>query len=217
MIGISVRSTETSFCRSSPLRSGKLTSRIRQFGTETRGRARNSRADSNSSGCQPAERIKSSSDSRTEMSSSTTNTTAVSCDIIVGLGPSPAAVAWSSMRIEIIPPGVVMARRPSARTKSRAESLLQGRVAERLEQAIHRALLDQTRPHGVVPMCGDEHNRDRLAAAQQFPVQLGSRHSRHRNVEDQASGLADTVGLQELVGGGERLHAEAEFLEQVGQ
>lgn len=44
----------------------------RQLGTKGRGRPRNSRADWNVSGCQPSHRINSSSDSRTEMSSSTT-------------------------------------------------------------------------------------------------------------------------------------------------
>jgi hypothetical protein len=48
-----------------------------QFGTSARGRARNSCADPNVWGCKPSERINNSSDSRTEMSSSTTNTIGV--------------------------------------------------------------------------------------------------------------------------------------------
>ena len=46
-------------------------SRIRQLGTGTRGRSRNSCAEAHVSGCQPSWRIKGSRDSRTEISSST--------------------------------------------------------------------------------------------------------------------------------------------------
>src|ERR1700694_200329 len=81
MIGMSVRSTATRFCRSRPLRSGSVTSSTRQLGARTRGRDRNSCADANVSGCQPAQRISASSDSRTETSSSTTNTMGVACDM----------------------------------------------------------------------------------------------------------------------------------------
>src|SRR5262249_3536203 len=79
MIGISLRST-TRFWTSSPLRSGRDTSSTRQLGTLTRGCLRNSCADENVSGCQPAQRISHSSDSRTETSSSTMNTIGVPCD-----------------------------------------------------------------------------------------------------------------------------------------
>src|SRR5207248_10547597 len=51
------------------------TSRTRQLGTSMRDRARNSWADAKVSGCQPAQRISESNDSRTDISSSTTNTT----------------------------------------------------------------------------------------------------------------------------------------------
>src|SRR6266550_631515 len=74
MIGMSVRSAATRFCKSRPFRPGSDTSSTRQLGARTRGRARNSCADANVSGCQPAQRISNSSDSRTETSSSTTNT-----------------------------------------------------------------------------------------------------------------------------------------------
>src|ERR1700730_557526 len=81
MIGMSIRSAATRFCRSRPLRPGRSTSSTRQLGARTRGRERNSCADANVSGCQPAQRISASSDSRTETSSSTTNTIGVARDI----------------------------------------------------------------------------------------------------------------------------------------
>src|SRR6266404_1254988 len=81
MIGMSLRSAATRFCRSRPLRSGSETSSTRQLGTNGRGRAMNSSADANVSTCQPTQRISDSSDSRTEMSSSTTNTIGAPWDI----------------------------------------------------------------------------------------------------------------------------------------
>src|SRR5205814_1617261 len=80
MIGMSVRSTSRC-CSSSPLSPGSVTSSTRQHGTVGRGRDWNSRADANVSGCQPAALIKSSSESRTETSSSTTKTMDVTSDI----------------------------------------------------------------------------------------------------------------------------------------
>ena len=35
-------------------------------------------------------------------------------------------------------------------------------------------------------------------ATLQFPLQIGSGHARHRDVEDQASGLADAIGREKL-------------------
>jgi len=59
---------------------GRETSSTKQFGVVVRGRARNSSADANVSGCQPANSTNNSSDSRTEMSSSTTKTIGLACD-----------------------------------------------------------------------------------------------------------------------------------------
>src|SRR5580704_4971616 len=77
MIGMSLRSTATRFCSSRPLSPGRETSSTRQLGAKIRGRSRKSCAEANVSGCHPSLRISSSSDSRTEMSSSTTNTIGV--------------------------------------------------------------------------------------------------------------------------------------------
>ena len=53
MIGMSVRSASCC-CSSRPLSPGSVTSSTRQLGTAARGRDRNSCADANVSGCQPA-------------------------------------------------------------------------------------------------------------------------------------------------------------------
>ncbi len=77
MIGMSARSSAMWFCRSSPLRSGRFTSSTKQVGTTGRGCERKSRAEAKVTGSQPSKRTSISSDSRTDMSSSTTNTIGV--------------------------------------------------------------------------------------------------------------------------------------------
>src|SRR5215470_20151554 len=67
-------------CKSRPLRSGSQTSSTRQLGESGRGLARNSVAEENVCGRQPAESISNFSDRRTETSSSTTYTMGVPCD-----------------------------------------------------------------------------------------------------------------------------------------
>src|SRR5262249_12245650 len=62
------------FCSSRPFRPGREISSSRQLGTRARGRSRKSCAEANVSACQPSSCIKVSSDSRTQTSSSTTNT-----------------------------------------------------------------------------------------------------------------------------------------------
>src|SRR2546430_5261713 len=96
MIGMSVRSLAMRFCRSRPLRPGRETSSMRQLGTRTRGRLRNSCADANISGSQPSKRINNSSDSRTETSSSTTNTIGVPSDM------GDDHTSWPSARAKFI-------------------------------------------------------------------------------------------------------------------
>src|SRR2546427_2066050 len=127
MIGTSVRSIATRFCSSRPLRPGRETSSTRQLGTSARGRARNSCAEANVSGSQPSERINNSSDSRTEMSSSTTNTMGVACD----LGD---AFDWLGALAELML--ISQLARISAHPKRGVERLNQGPLAERFEQAL---------------------------------------------------------------------------------
>ena len=77
MIGMPSRSPAICACSSRPLRSGRLTSRMRQLGVWAGGRARKSCAEAKHSARQPSMPISASSDSRTETSSSTTNTIGV--------------------------------------------------------------------------------------------------------------------------------------------
>src|SRR2546427_5755773 len=124
MIGMSLRSAATRFCRSRPLRSGSDTSRTRQLGACTRGRTRKSCADANVAGSQPALRISNSSDSRTEISSSTTNTMGVGWDIGYSLNSSYA--------------------------KCGVERPQQRRLAEGLEQALYSAPFEHERADRLI-------------------------------------------------------------------
>src|SRR5512134_2805718 len=196
MIGISVLSASCC-CNSRPVSPGSVTSSTKQHGTIARGRERNSFADANVSGCQPAVLINNSSDSRTETSSSTTKTMDVTSGIFTSID------RWRS------PDSQYMARDRSCRCswssclphpKRGVERVVQRRLAERLEQALHCALREQTRTDRLVSVGGDEHNRDVPLAADQFLLQFGARHARHRDVEEQTARLADEIGREERFG-----------------
>src|SRR5215469_9187733 len=94
MIGMSRRSAPICACRSRPLRPGSRISTTRQLGEAGRGRARNSLAEAKVSERQPAESISDSRDSRTEASSSTTNTIGVPYEARAELG-----AGWSRLAI----------------------------------------------------------------------------------------------------------------------
>src|SRR5436309_4631720 len=189
MMGMSVRSAAMRRCSSSPLRPGSETSSTRQLGASTRGRARNSCAVASSSGCQPALRISNSSDSRTEMSSSTTNTMGVVCDMGDSLDSGYAECG--------------------------VEGPQQSFLAEWLEQALDRAPFEHEGADRLIPGRGNEHDRNLLATARQLLVQILSGHARHRDVEDQASGLLEITRRQEFFRRRKRFGLKAELSEQV--
>jgi len=78
------------------------------------------------------------------------------------------------------------------------ERIKQSRVAEWLEQALHRTLFEQLLANRFICAGGDEDDRNLLPAKLQFPLQVGTAHPRHCDVEDQATGLADAIGREEL-------------------
>src|SRR5208282_3432054 len=97
------------------------------------------------------------------------------------------------------------------------ERLKQSRIAERLEQALHGALFEQAWTDGLISVSGDEDDWNLLPAKRQFPLEIGSGHARHGDVEDQTTGLADAIGREELFRRRERLDRIAELPQQVGQ
>ncbi len=88
----------------------------------------------------------------------------------------------------------------SIQVKRRIDGFKQGCVAEWLEQTLHRALCDQSRSD--IPICagGDEDDRNLPSSKLQFALKVGSAHPRHGDVKDQAFGLADAIGGEELLG-----------------
>src|SRR5262245_58562872 len=158
MIGMSVRSPAMRFWRSRPLRSGSDTSSTRQLGALTRGRARNSWAEAKVSGRQPAERINSSSDSRTDTSSSTMKTIGVA----FGMGGS-------------------------ALSQRGIHGVQQGRIAEWLGETLHRPRCERAGTDGCIPEGGDEDDRNLLLAPLQLLLEIEPRHAGHRDVQDQTA------------------------------
>ncbi len=162
-------------------------SSTRQLGTRTRGRARNSSADENVCGSQPSQRINNSSDSRTDTSSSTTNTIGTACDIRdnPNLWTNACAACYHS-----IPQAGNSAANRSVPLKRRVESLKQSSIAEWLEQAPATAPLCQnSRADSFIPIRSDKDDRNVLPTALQFLLKLRSGHARHTDVEDQTVGL----------------------------
>src|SRR5580692_7443782 len=212
MIGMSGRSTATCFCRSRPLRPGREMSSTRQLGTRARGRARNSSADANVCGSQPSQLISNSNDSRTDRSSSTTNTIGTACDIRDNPKLWPNACAPIILYLQ----QQTARGNPSVHLKRRVESLQQSSIAEWLEQARHRALCQNSRADSFIPIRSDEDDRNVPPTKFQFPLEFRSGHARHADVEDQAVGQADVFGGKELFRRRERTCAETEFPQQVG-
>src|SRR5262249_46922479 len=151
-------------------------------------RARNAWAEAKVSGRQPALRINSSSDSRTDRSSSTMKTIGVA----FGMGGSL----------------------PSERG---IDGVQQSRLAERLRETLDRPRLERAGTDGFVSESGDEDDRNLLPAPRELLLEIEPRHAGHRDVEDQTSGLLDGARRQELFCRGEGLGRKAARPQQVGQ
>src|SRR5271170_2905067 len=86
----------------------------------------------------------------------------------------------------------------SIHSKCGIKRLEQSCIAEWLVQALHRALFKHSRTEVLVSMSGNEHDRNLFPAKLQFLLEVDPRHSWHGDVENQASGLADKIGREEL-------------------
>src|SRR3954452_20250881 len=197
MMGISWRSTSR-FWRSSPLRSGSDTSSTRQFGTKALGRAKKACADAKVSTWKPSCRISASNASRTEMSSSTTNTIGVGCiTLMVSIRRSTGAVHTlnlSSCSVALQDHGP-----PSSHRQRNVECLAQSRIAEGFEQERYRAFLKQPRLHRLVRVSRNEDDRNLVALELQLTLQIGSAHARHRDVKNKNTGVGNFPRREELL------------------
>lgn len=105
----------------------------------------------------------------------------------------------------------------SLRVKRQINGVEQSRVAEWFEQTLYCTLCEHLGPNSLFSLSGDEDNRNLSLAKLKFPLQLRSAHSRHGNVEDQATSLVKRVGRKKLLRGGECMGCKAELAEEVGQ
>jgi hypothetical protein len=87
----------------------------------------------------------------------------------------------------------------SIHSKCAVDGLKQRRVAERLEEALHGALFEQVLTDAPIFIGRNENDRNFEPAKRQFPLEIGSGHARHGDVEDQASGLDDAIGSKEFL------------------
>src|SRR5215831_852552 len=190
MMGISLRSPAIRSCSSRPFSPGSSTSRIRQFGTSAVFRNRNACADAKVSGFQPSNRISDSSDSRTETSSSTMNTIGLVSDI----GDDPHLSPEAGARFTVYhrwteKPSWACCRakgEPLLHSNGGIDRFTQRRLAEWFEEAFHGALRKQARAEAVIPVGGDEDDRDFLPPSGQFSLELRTGHARNRKVQDEA-------------------------------
>src|ERR1700723_3591931 len=159
MIGMSMCSTPSCFCNSSPFRPGSERSRTRQLGTRFLGWSRNSCADANVTGLQFSSRINSSSDSRTETSSSTMNTMGMALDI-------GNALTWllSVRAAFIISPLEDFTDRPSDGLQRGLDGREKCRVTEWFEQKPRCTLLEHSSTSRLIFLTGDEYDRDLFSA-----------------------------------------------------
>src|SRR5207302_6723116 len=131
----------------------------RQLGVLSGRRERKSWAEANVSGCQPTQRISNSSDSRTEMSSSTTNTVGVARD----MDTRDRGEVRSLKLMPILRCSTGMVDR-SGRSKCDIERLTQSLLGERLEQALHSALCEHARTDDLIYISVDDDVRNVLPA-----------------------------------------------------
>src|SRR5580704_1663622 len=105
----------------------------------------------------------------------------------------------------------------SVHPKRSIERFKQSCVAEWLEQALYCTLCDEPWTNRHISTGGDENDWNRLLPAHQFQLKIRPGHRRHGDVEDQASGLADAIGREELFRRSERTGYKAELRQQIGQ
>jgi hypothetical protein len=95
------------------------------------------------------------------------------------------------------------------------QCLAQSHVAEGLEEALHGTRREQTWTQGVVWLSSDENDRYLLPTQCQLSLQIGSGHTRHGYIKDQASGVANALGGEEFLGRRERPDRKAELLQKI--
>jgi hypothetical protein len=91
----------------------------------------------------------------------------------------------------------------------------QGRVSEWLQQTFRRTLFEQPCAKCLVSLSGDEDDRNFMPANLQFLLKVRSRHVRNGYIENQAAGLFDAIGREELFRRRECPDCKAELPKQI--
>jgi len=107
--------------------------------------------------------------------------------------------------------------RPSFPIKGRIDRIKQIAVAERLVQEFHRSLSERLLPGFFVFLTGDEDDGNRLSTMFQFLLKIKSRHSRHRNIENQTPGLIHIIRHEKLLPRRKSSSRKAKLPEQLGE
>src|SRR5260370_1340841 len=95
------------------------------------------------------------------------------------------------------------------------ECLAQSCIAKRLEEALHSARAEQAWANGLVTMRRDEDYWNGLPAQLEFLLQIDPGHTRHGDIENQALGLPDGIGREEVFRRRECLDREAKLPQEV--
>src|SRR5262245_57310369 len=151
------------------------------------------------------------------MSSSTTKTIGVTAGIKDDLLPRRTAIV---VCIAIYPSRacctstLLLTSRPRKRGGQRRAEIL---LAERLGQAGHDPLIEKAGRKALARESRNEDDWNRVSLPKQFPMQLGSRHAGHYDVQDQALRFADAIASQELFRRREGSRRVAQHHEKVRQ
>ena len=80
----------------------------------------------------------------------------------------------------------VYKRRPvrGSSSKRRIDCIKQSNIAEGLEQALHGTLFENSGADGLICLSRYENEWDLLPAELKFPLQIGSAHAWHRDIQE---------------------------------
>jgi hypothetical protein len=84
------------------------------------------------------------------------------------------------------------------RSKRGVERLKQSGITEWFKQALDRTLFEHSQAGGLICLSSNKDDRNLLPAKLQFPLEIGSAHAWHGDVEDQTSGLVEVIRREKL-------------------
>jgi PAS domain S-box-containing protein len=94
--------------------------------------------------------------------------------------------------------------------KRHAEALQQTRLVNGLSKIAYDPIVERAGAVGVVGVGSDEDRRNRVSGTDEVTVEVNSRHTRHLDVGDQASGFTQAMGCEEIGGRLESLDGVAQ-------